>query len=85
MCKTIPQGGIYLLYNLLPRQYHCIRETWATFLDVAWVMGYIYMYYSHFFCSLDGAGGELCPPQQQTGAERRHVHVQYFHVMLVVY
>ena len=41
MCKTTPQGGIY---NLLPRQHHCTREIWATFLDVAWVTGYIALY-----------------------------------------
>ena len=28
----------YLLYNLLPRQHHCAREIWATFLGVAWVV-----------------------------------------------
>ena len=30
------------VYNLLPRQHHCTREIWAMFLDVAWVMGYIW-------------------------------------------
>ena len=43
MCKTTPQGEIYiyLLCNLLPKQHHCTREIWATFLDVAWVINKI--------------------------------------------
>ena len=34
----VGQGG---MYNLLPRQHHCKKEIWATFLDVTWVTGYI--------------------------------------------
>ena len=30
--------------NLLPRQHHCTKEIWVTFLDVALVTGYIYTY-----------------------------------------
>ena len=35
-----PREG-YNLYNLVPRQHHCTREIWVTFLDVAWVTDYI--------------------------------------------
>ena len=36
-----------VLYNLLPRQHHYTREIWATFLDVAWAMGYIMRIVAH--------------------------------------
>ena len=35
--------------NLLPRQHHCTREIWATFLDVAYVTGYIKAHDIHVF------------------------------------
>ena len=38
---TLVSGREGYNYNLLPRQHHCTKEIWATFLDVAWVMGYI--------------------------------------------
>ena len=37
------------LNNLLPRQHHCAREIWATFLDVAWVTDYIIYLHSQKF------------------------------------
>ena len=38
---TLVQSARPWIYNLLPKQHHCTREIWATFLDVAWVMGYM--------------------------------------------